>query len=181
MTRFAIEHPQLRLGSSGQISITLLFGFSPRLPFPKTYNEFKKVVNAAKRLEYDVGGKERKRRISITVGAAVMLNQAQENFRELDIGSFQGEKMCALRRLVAYATQPDSNVDVLRTGMEDTPYEVTPDGHIVRTNNVRLIQIVTSELKRNGVEIETDSGRVRDRLGLTNLNKVYLESLKSKV
>ncbi|MBW4478083.1 MAG: hypothetical protein KME54_14750 [Tolypothrix brevis GSE-NOS-MK-07-07A] len=180
MTRLAIEHPQLGLSSSGQINITLLFGFSPRLPFPTTYDEFKKVVNAAKRLEYDVNGKELKRQISITVGAAVMPNQASENFTELDIGSFRGEKMCALRRLAAYAAQPDSNVDVLRTGMEDTPYEVTADGCIVRTNNVRLVQIVSSELKRHGVEIETDLGGVRDRLGLTIVNEAYLELLKSR-
>ncbi len=55
MTRFAVEHPRLRLGGSGQLNVILLFGFSPRLPFPETYQQFRAVIESAKSLEYDIG------------------------------------------------------------------------------------------------------------------------------
>ncbi|HEX2652264.1 MAG TPA: 3-keto-5-aminohexanoate cleavage protein [Xanthobacteraceae bacterium] len=179
MTRFAIEHPWLQLGGSGQLNITLLFGFSPKLPFPANYAEFKQVVNAAKRLEFDIGKPEKRRNITISAGAAVIPDQAAENFKEVDVGPFAGEKMCALRRLAVYAAQPDSGVDIFRFGMEDTPYEVDGQGQINRTTNVRLGQIALAELQRNGVEAELDAERISDRLGLTSVCDAYLETLKT--
>jgi hypothetical protein len=52
MTRFAIEHDEINLGETGKLSITILFGFSPKLPFPIEYSEFRQVVALAKSLEF---------------------------------------------------------------------------------------------------------------------------------
>jgi len=35
MTRMAIERPEIGLGGNGHLNVTILFGFSPRLPFPR--------------------------------------------------------------------------------------------------------------------------------------------------
>lgn len=179
MTRFAVEHPLLGLGSLGQLNVTILFGFSPRLPFPASYEEFRSAVAAAKSLEFDIGGTERRRRVSITVGAAVLPQQAKDHYKPLDIGPHQGERMCALRRLAAYAAQPDSEVDVLRAGMEDTPYEVGADGALMRVRNPRLAEIAAAELIRHGARIETGADAVSDRLGLTLVRDSYNASLQA--
>lgn len=93
MTRFAVEHPRLRLGDSGQLNVILLFGFSPRLPFPETYQQFRAVIESAKSLEYDIGEPcVRKRKVSITVGAAVMPQHAAQHFRPLDVGPRAGTR-----------------------------------------------------------------------------------------
>ncbi|WP_234301604.1 3-keto-5-aminohexanoate cleavage protein, partial [Pseudomonas aeruginosa] len=141
MTRFAVEHPRLRLGGSGQLNVILLFGFSPRLPFPETYQQFRAVIESAKSLEYDIGEPGvRKRKVSITVGAAVMPQHAAQHFRPLDVGPRAGTPLCAVRRLAAYAAQADSQVDVLRVGMEDTPYAVDDDGRVTLSDNCQLLR-----------------------------------------
>jgi hypothetical protein len=178
MTRFAIERPEIGLGGIGQLNVTLLFGFSPKLPFPSTYQEFKRVVDTAKLLEHDVGSKCPRRKVTISVGAAVMPHQAQACIKETDIGPYRSERMCALRRLAVYASQPDSGVDIFRVGMEDTPYEISADGTLLRTSNIRLAEIAVSELARNGVEIETDPEKISDRLALTDVRNAYLQNLR---
>ncbi|CAL9640476.1 hypothetical protein SUDANB120_06331 (plasmid) [Streptomyces sp. enrichment culture] len=171
MTRYAVEHPQIRLGGSGQLNITLLFGFSPRLPFPKSYAEFKRVVDAARKLEYDLTGPGvKKRHVTVTVGAAVLPEQAGRHVAPLDVGVRRGRTACALRRLATYASQPDSGVDVLRFGMEDTPYAVSvgdgPDGALRLADNCELAEIVIGEMAANGARVETDHDVIFERMGL---------------
>ena len=74
--------------------------------------------------------------------------------------------MCALRRLATYAAQPDSEVDILRVGMEDTPYAVGRNGTLEACDNIRLTEVARSELAANGVEVERDPERVFQKLGL---------------
>ncbi|MEG7362609.1 hypothetical protein [Pseudomonas citronellolis] len=175
MTRFAVEHPQLCLGGSGQLNIILLFGFSPRLPFPETYQQFRDVIESAKSLECDISEPgRRKRKVSITVGAAVMPHQAGQHFRPLDVGPRVGTPLCALRRLVAYAAQPDSQVDILRVGMEDTPYAVDDDGRVVLSDNCHLLRLALDELRVNGAEAELDASRIFRRLGMERTLGEYL-------
>jgi uncharacterized protein (DUF849 family) len=164
MTRFASERPELSLGSGGQINITLLFGFSPRLPFPKTYGEFRSVVQAAKSLELDRCG-NRVRRITVTVGAAVLPQHAKKAVTPIDVGACRGRDACAVRRLAAYAAQEDSGVDVLRVGMEDTPYTLDGSGRLQSTDNIELCWIAAREIRRNGAELITDPAVVRRTLG----------------
>lgn len=167
MTRFAVERPEIGLGSSGQLNITLLFGFSPLLPFPRTYAEFRTVVGRAKSLEWDADSPgERRRNIVVNVGAAVLPQQAAQQCLPVDVGPRTGERMCALRRLATYAAQPDSEVDILRVGMEDTPYSVGRDGALEACDNLRLTEIAQAELAVNGVEVEHDPERVFHKLGL---------------
>lgn len=165
MTRMAIERPEIKLGGNGRLNIILLFGFSPRLPFPATYEEFKSVVLAAKSLERDLVTGEKQRTVTISAGAAVLPQHAAQNVRELDVGPFRGEKACALRRLATWAAQPDSGVDILRSGMEDTPYEMHLERGISPTSNIRLCKIAIMECHRNGATIETDQKVVSARLG----------------
>ncbi|MFB6818643.1 hypothetical protein ACFCV8_29295 [Streptomyces sp. NPDC056347] len=167
MTRYAVEHPKIRLGGSGQLNITLLFGFSPRLPYPKSYGEFKKVVDAARKLEYDLAAPGiKKRHVTITVGAAVLPEQAGQHITRLDVGALSGHPACALRRLATYAAQPDSGVDVLRFGMEDTPYAVDVQGNLRLADNADLAEIVINEITMNGARVETDHDVIFDRMGL---------------
>ncbi|MFU7364328.1 aminotransferase class V-fold PLP-dependent enzyme [Pseudomonas aeruginosa] len=175
MTRFAVEHPRLRLGGSGQLNVILLFGFSPRLPFPETYQQFRAVIESAKSLEYDIGEPGvRKRKVSITVGAAVMPQHAAQHFRPLDVGPRAGTPLCALRRLAAYAAQADSQVDVLRVGMEDTPYAVDDDGQVTLSDNCQLLRQALDELRANGAEAELDGERIFQRMGMERTLGEYL-------
>ncbi|MEU7693169.1 hypothetical protein [Microbispora hainanensis] len=167
MTRYAIEHPELRLGASGQLNVILLFGFSPRLPFPQDYAEFRRVVTAAKSLEYDLAEPGvKKRHVTVTVGAAVMPQHALQHVKELDVGPRRGTRMCALRRLAAYASQPDSQVDVLRVGMEDTPYAVDGRGQVRLSDNIELLGMAIEELRANGATPELDHELIFERMGL---------------
>jgi hypothetical protein len=168
LTRLAIERPELLLGDSRQLNIVLLFGFSPRFPFPDSYDDFRSAIELAKSLECDLDG-VRRRRISITVGAAVLPRFARDHIRPVDIGPRRGLSMCALRRLVTYAAQPDSEVDVLRVGMEDTPYEVDSDARIQRTSNPRLISLARDEAQRNDVSLLTEPKDVASRLAISSL------------
>ncbi|MFJ9634480.1 hypothetical protein ACIRU8_42990 [Streptomyces sp. NPDC101175] len=166
LTRYAVEHPEMRLGGSGQLNITLLFGFSPRLPFPKSYAEFKRVVDAAKRLEYDLADPSvKKRQVTVSVGAAVLPGQIAEHFVPLDVGARRGQAACALRRLATYAAQPDSGVDVVRFGMEDTPYAVDEHGDIRLADNCELAELVINELAANSVGVQTDPDVIFERMG----------------
>lgn len=176
MSRYAVEHPEIQLGDSQQLNITLLFGFSPRLPFPESYDEFRRVVRLARSLEWNLGepGVPR-RRVSITVGAAVLPQHAAQNRRTPDVGPSSGP-VCALRRLIAYASRPDSGVDIVRVGMEDTPYAVGDDGALHETDNVGLVRIALRELERHGVEVETDRARVARRVGLDAMRDLAARS-----
>ncbi|ATL69913.1 hypothetical protein CRH09_30800 [Nocardia terpenica] len=147
----------MELGSSGQLNVTLLFGFSSGMSFPATYEEFKRVVELAKSLEHDLAEPGvKKRKVTITVGAAVPPHLAPTHFRELDVGQQRGRRACALRRLINYAAQPDSGVDIVRTGMEDTPYLVDAYGQVRMTDNVELLSMAIDELRANGADIEYD-------------------------
>lgn len=175
MTRYAVEHPEMRLGNSGQLNITLLFGFSPRLPFPETYSEFKQAVDAAKSLEYDLGEPGvKKRHVSITVGAAVMPQHAAQNFRPVDVGRRRGTLLCAVRRLTTYATQPDSQVDILRVAMEDTPYAVDAQGRVRLADNTQLLSHAIEELEINDTGIELDHDAIFNRMGLRKVQHQLL-------
>lgn len=171
MTRFAVEHPLIRLGSQGQLNITLLFGFSPRFPFPDTYQEFCRAVSLAKSLEYDLSGKQA-RRVTISVGAAVLPQHAKAHIKELEFGQRRGRLAGPLERLACYAAQPDSNVDVVRSGMEDTPYIVMPDGEVTLTDNLGLAHQVRAMVDSCGSGLLTDPAAVRRRMGFAELSKV---------
>ncbi|MDB5360238.1 MAG: hypothetical protein JWO51_1535 [Rhodospirillales bacterium] len=165
MTRLAIERPDIRLGDRGQLNITLLFGFSPKLPFPTSYEEFRTVVKAAKELEFDLETGRRQRRVSISVGGAVLPQHARDAAGPLDVGRDRGRLVTALQRLAAYAAQEDSEVDVLRVGMEDSPYMLDPSGGIRPTTNVELCEAAAAELHRHGVELVVGGAEVARRLG----------------
>ncbi|MFJ7213646.1 hypothetical protein [Amycolatopsis sp. NPDC098790] len=181
MSRYAVEHPLLGLGGSGQLNVTILFGFSPRLPFPRTYAEFKRVVAAAKSLEYDLAEPHvQKRHVTITVGAAVLPQQAAAHFTPLDVGPRTGRRMCALRRLANYACRPDSEVDILRFGMEDSPYTVDSQGRLRPAGNTELAEAVVAEMTANGVRVETDHQVVSERLGLNWISQSVLREQRRR-
>lgn len=181
MTRFAIEHPSMRLGSSGQLNITLLFGFSPRLPFPDNFDQFKRVVDAAKAMEFDIGRPgDKKRNVTISVGAALLPQHAEQHFKEMDVGPNRGIKKCALRRLIGYASQPGSQVDILRFGMEDTPYLMSPEGELQLADNVDLATMAREEMVANGVEIETNADRIFEVMGSKIMKDDLLSLLQSQ-
>jgi hypothetical protein len=159
MTRFAIAHDDLALAAGGQLNVTILFGFSPKLPFPTSYQEFRTVVQAAKSLEFDADGR-RRRGVTIAVGAAVLPQHARKHVGRLTEGRRVIDDACALRRLVAYAARPDSDVDILRAGMEDTPYVVDDVGRIRPTTNGELARRVAAWIDSEGANIVLDPRRL---------------------
>jgi hypothetical protein len=162
-TRMAILHPDLALGAGGQLNITLLFGFSPKLPFPKSYAEFRSVVAMAKSLEHDSPGGPVKRHVSISIGGAVLPQHAAREIRPLDVGRNAGVPADALHRLIAYSAQPDSEVDILRVGMEDSPFLLDENGGLRPTNNIELCRVAADGLMRNGATLLTDPSHIIER------------------
>ncbi|MDP7701264.1 hypothetical protein [Mycobacterium sp. TY815] len=171
MTRFATEHPLIGLGSEGQLNITLLFGFSPRFPFPESYADFRRAVSLAKSLEYDLSGR-RVRNVTISVGAAVLPQHAQHHVKELEFGSRKGQLAGPVERLACYAAQADSEVDIIRSGMEDTPYIVTPAGEVTLTDNLGLAHQVRAMVESCGSELLSDPRAVRQRTGFCALSRL---------
>ncbi|KQH76040.1 hypothetical protein AO501_18650 [Mycobacterium gordonae] len=170
MTRFATENPLIGLGSEGQLNITLLFGFSPRFPFPENYAEFRRAVSLAKSLEYDLSGR-RVRNVTISAGAAVLPQHAQAHVKALEFGSRKGQLAGPMERLACYAAQADSEVDVIRSGMEDTPYIVTPAGEVTLTDNLGLAHQVKAMVESCGSEVLADKCTVRRRMGFDTLSR----------
>lgn len=163
MSRMAIARRDLALAGADQLNITLLFGFSPKLPFPQTYGEFRNVVAAAKSLERDYPGGPKRRRVSITVGAAVLPHHAAGIASAMDVGPDAGIVVDPVRRLAGYAAQDDSEVDVLRVGMEDAPYLLGADGVVRPTNNVELCRYAADALDRCGASLILDPSHITER------------------
>lgn len=181
MTRFAVEHPSLQLGSSGQLNIILLFGFSSRLPFPSSYEEFCNIIEVAKSLEFDISNPDyRKRKITITVGAAIIPQQAHLHYKRVDVGPRKGTEMCALRRLATYACQPGSGVDILRVGMEDTPYGVDENGEVHMCDNQQLMDYILEEMNHNGVTPELNPETILNRMGLDVVRHEHLTTQRQR-
>ncbi|MBF3173004.1 hypothetical protein HKW72_34460, partial [Pseudomonas aeruginosa] len=74
----------------------------------------------------------------------------------------------------AYAAQADSQVDVLRVGMEDTPYAVDDDGQVTLSDNCQLLRQALDELRANGAEAELDGERIFQRMGMERTLGEYL-------
>ncbi|MBW7970566.1 3-keto-5-aminohexanoate cleavage protein [Bradyrhizobium sp. BR 10289] len=163
MSRMAIARHDIRLAGADQLNVTLLFGFSPKLPFPETYDEFRSVVSMAKSLERDTPEGARKRKVSITVGAAILPHHAAREVRVMDVGPLAGHPLDAVRRVIGYAAQDDSEVDVVRVGMEDTPFLLDGDGKIRPTTNVELCTVAADMLDRHGVTVQTDPSDITER------------------
>jgi hypothetical protein len=151
LAKYAIHHPDLRLGQPlGSLNITLLFGFSPKLPFPHTYRDFKRIVDAAKRLQYDPSTGEKLLDITVTVGASVLPKYMAEHYLPLDIAD--GALVQPIERIAAYAAQPDSGVDVVRAGMEDSPCVIGPGG-LAPTTNRELVRLAARRVEKYGAEL----------------------------
>jgi 3-keto-5-aminohexanoate cleavage enzyme len=163
MSRMAIARRDIRLAGADQLNVTLLFGFSPKLPFPETYDQFRSVVSLAKSLERDSADAPRKRKVSITVGSAILPHHATHEVRTMDVGPLAGRPMDATQRLIGYAAQDDSEVDIVRVGMEDTPFLLGADGQIRPTTNVELCTMAADMLDRHGVTMQTDPSAVTER------------------
>lgn len=163
MARMAIARRDIRLAGADQLNVTLLFGFSPKLPFPETYDQFRSVVSMAKSLERDTPEGPRKRKVSITVGAAILPHHATREVRVMDVGPLAGRPLDAMRRMIGYAAQDGSEVDIVRVGMEDTPFLLGDDGKIRPTNNVELCKAAAETLNRHHVLVQTDPSHITER------------------
>jgi hypothetical protein len=161
MTALACTAMNPGLQDSGRLNITLLFGFSPKLPFPLTYGEFQHVVATARSIE-TARTTDKPFRLSISVGAAVLPQHAARYVAPLDVGPRPGRLVSPLERLIAYASQPDSGVDLVRFGMEDTPYLVDARGTLHAADNLMLMKVAVDEIEANGAEVVTGTDAIRD-------------------
>ena len=127
-------------------------------------------MSLAKSLEYDVSGR-RVRSVTISAGAAVLPQHAPAHVKELEFGSRKGQLAGPMERLACYAAQLDSEVDVIRCGMEDSPYIVTPDGEVTLTDNLGLAHQVRAMVDSCGSELLTDPRAVRQRMGFGALSR----------
>ena len=156
LTKFAVEHLQPSLANTGRLNITILFGFSPKLPFPLAYEEFRRAVKMARSI-----GSGKGLNLTVSVGAAVLPNKAHDLVTPLDVGANRGKSVQSLERLVAYACQPDSEVDLVRFGLEDTPYLLDDDGTVQPASNAELGEFVLDKIGRHGGEVISSPERIQ--------------------
>jgi hypothetical protein len=159
LTRLLLEELRPSLGGTGRLNITLLFGFSPKMPFPMSYGEFRRAVRMARSLEKRTSFPPM--HLTISVGAAVLPQRANQLVRPLDIGPYRGARVTSLERLVAYACQPDSDVDLIRTGIEDHPFLLDDHEAIVPATNLDLVDFVIEKIEKHGGRVITDPVAVR--------------------
>jgi uncharacterized protein (DUF849 family) len=148
LTWFMLHEMGPELAEIGRLNICVLFGFSPKLPFPTTYSDFRAVVAQAKSVASG-HSKEKEFRISVTVGAAVLPQHAANLTLPMDIGPMSGSVISPTDRIVGYASQRDSGVDVVRVGLEDTPYKIDKCGTIIPTTNVDLVETARRTIELN--------------------------------
>lgn len=158
LTRLLIHELGTELSEIGRLNVTLLFGFSPRLPFPNTYHQFKEVVDLAHSCAFKEG--KQKIAISVSVGAAMLPHLVENHLIPMDVGPLIGKVLSPAERLGAYAAQPDSGVDLVRTGMEDTPFIVDSNHRVLPATNQILLENIVGILNIHGVEIETDRNAI---------------------
>lgn len=168
LTKFAIDHSEIQLGKNNScLNIAILFGFSPKLPFPQTYEEFQRVVGMAKKLAFNNDGSEKGINITITVGAAVVPSHMTIATTKLDI--LHQKAVSPLERLLAYSSMPDSNVDIIRCGLEDTPAMIDASLRIRPTTNPELSYHLSSLAQKYDVGFITNRSELLERLHLTGL------------
>jgi hypothetical protein len=159
LTQMLLENFKPSLGGTGRLNVTLLFGFSPKMPFPLSYGEFRRAVTRARLLEKRTTFPQM--HLTVSVGAAVLPQHAKDLVRPLDIGPYRGARVTALERLVAYACQADSDVDLLRTGIEDHPFLLDDRETIVPASNLDLVDFVLDKIEKHDGRIITDPVAVR--------------------
>lgn len=161
LTWFLVHGLEEGLSTIGRLNITLLFGFSPRLPFPHRYSEFKRVVDTARSMPFSGNsGESSPLNVSIAVGAAVLPHHALQHVSVMDVGPLKGQILHPMERLVGYASMADSGVDILRVGMEDTPFLVDRSQRVVPASNSQLVEHARELLDRCECKVLTDPGLV---------------------
>lgn len=157
LTKLALR--EFGLGASGRLNVAVLFGFSPRMAFPLSYGAFRSVIRAVRSLAGEVEGLN----LSISVGAAVLPSQVTRLTAPLDVSVRSGQSVPPLVRLIAYACQPDSDVDLLRVGLEDQPFLLDSHGRIQPASNLDLVRHACEQIEHfGGVVDRFQSGVVVD-------------------
>lgn len=138
-----------------RLNITLLFGFSPRLPFPLSYEDFHRVVCHAKDIATGHPNQEQIK-VTVAVGAAILPQHSAKCTAFMDVGPLKGQLLTPIDRLIAYAVEPASNIDVIRVGLEDTPYVQDANYTLLPTTNIQLLQHSRALIERLGGTVLTD-------------------------
>lgn len=159
LTKMLLTDLKPNIGSTGRLNLTILFGFSPKLRFPQSYCEFQRVVGLARSLEQQDTFPQM--HLSISVGAAVLPQRAMALIQPLDVGPYCGMPVSPLERLAAYACQPDSDVDLIRFGIEDHPFLFDDHGKITPATNLDLMAYTLEKIEKHGGRITTDPVAVR--------------------
>jgi hypothetical protein len=95
------------------------------------------------------------------VGAAVLPGQAKALSVPLDVGRDAGKIVGPLERLTAYSCMPGSGVDVLRFGLEDTPFFQGSKLEIRHATNLDLAEFVFDRVAYYGGSVVTDPVHLR--------------------
>jgi len=156
-----------------RLNIRVLFGFSPRLEFPKSYEEFKAAIAIARSIAdiQRIDDNDLPIKISVTCGASVLPQHANRHVRQIDVGPLSGRYAGPLDRLIAYACQADSEVDVLRCGMEGTPFILDPAGVVLPATNLLLAERTVQQIDLNGAEIITDAENLQKFVRISNVGQ----------
>lgn len=166
LTKLLLQQLKPGLGDTGRLNLTILFGFSPKLPFPQTYAEFRNVVGLARSLEQLDHFPEL--HLTVSVGAAILPQQVANHISPLDIGPYRGTPVPPLERLAAYACQPDSGIDLLRFGIEDHPFLLDEKNNIIPATNVDLMHYTLEAIEKHGGQIATSPITVRQFVSAEN-------------
>ncbi len=159
LTWYVLNHMIGVQPRNARLNVTILFGFSPRLPIPLSYETFLQTVRNAQRVARALPDK-RHMNVTVTVGAAVLPRHATAFRQAMDVGPLQGEVLSPLDRILAYACQPDSGVDLVRVGLEDTPFLLDRSGTVIPTTNLQLVQHAKRVISDCGATVTTDRAAI---------------------
>ena len=159
-----------------RLNITILFGFSPRLPFPKTYSEFKRAVDKALSI-----GRDGTLIVTVACGASVLPQHASSECRKMDVGPLKGQRLSPADIIAAYCAMPDSGVSIVRVGLEDTPYAVTRDSRILPTTNLDLAERARYIVEQSGGSIELTPSSIIDEkdINRTSMRPIGVEEVRA--
>lgn len=158
LTEYTVHTMVPGIAEAGRLNITILFGFSAKLPFPESYEDFRRVVEHARAVGND------RLKVSVTCGAAILPKRARLAMGVIDVGPMAGMPGGPAERLIAWASQPDSGVDAVRVGLEDTPFMLSTTGDLLPVDNPGLIAHAVTLLRQNRAELITSAESVSDWL-----------------
>lgn len=113
------------------------------------------------------------------MGAAVIPQHSGRHCVPMDVGVDAGRILGPLQRIVHYSCQPDARVDIIRSGLEDTPYHFDTSSGLSLAGNTQLVADVLTEMRKYGYSPIVSKAEVEARLCFDLLTKRYSDEMSN--